>query len=102
MLEGGEGLLSLKGLEDVIVYTDSTSTASTTTNIYVKVKTECGNKSLVSLLGAALADVDNFVIKNAAGTEIVPTAAALQKSRLFLHEVIGMLWYRLSSVSHQP
>ncbi|MDQ3185924.1 MAG: YdcF family protein [Pseudomonadota bacterium] len=32
----------------------------------------------------------------------IPTAAALQKSRLFLHEVIGMLWYRLSSVLHQP
>jgi uncharacterized SAM-binding protein YcdF (DUF218 family) len=27
----------------------------------------------------------------------LPTAGALQKSQLFLHEVIGMLWYRLSS-----
>lgn len=26
----------------------------------------------------------------------IPTAGALQKSQLFLHEVIGMLWYRLS------
>lgn len=26
----------------------------------------------------------------------IPTAEALQKSRLFLHEVIGMLWYRLT------
>ncbi|MEO6824574.1 MAG: YdcF family protein [Nitrosospira sp.] len=26
----------------------------------------------------------------------LPTAGALQKSQLFLHEVIGMLWYRLS------
>lgn len=29
----------------------------------------------------------------------LPTAGALQKSQLFLHEVIGMLWYRLSPVS---
>ncbi len=26
----------------------------------------------------------------------IPTAGALQKSQLFLHEVIGMLWYRMS------
>lgn len=26
----------------------------------------------------------------------IPTAGALQKSRLFLHEVIGLLWYRLT------
>ncbi|MEO7320708.1 MAG: YdcF family protein [Nitrosospira sp.] len=26
----------------------------------------------------------------------IPTAGALQKSQLFLHEIIGMLWYRLS------
>ena len=26
----------------------------------------------------------------------IPTTGALQKSQLFLHEVIGMLWYRLS------
>lgn len=32
----------------------------------------------------------------------VPTAEALQKSRLFLHEAIGMLWYRLTPVPDQP
>ena len=26
----------------------------------------------------------------------IPSAGALQQSQLFLHEVIGMLWYRLS------
>ncbi len=31
----------------------------------------------------------------------IPTAGALQKSRLFLHEVIGMLWYRLTSATDQ-
>lgn len=29
----------------------------------------------------------------------IPTVEALQKSRLFLHEIIGMLWYRLIPVS---
>jgi uncharacterized SAM-binding protein YcdF (DUF218 family) len=29
----------------------------------------------------------------------IPTAAALQKSSLFFHEVIGMAWYRLTSAS---
>lgn len=32
----------------------------------------------------------------------IPTAEALQKSRLFLHEVIGMLWYRLTPPPDQP
>ncbi len=29
----------------------------------------------------------------------IPTAAALQKSSLFFHEVIGIAWYRLTSAS---
>ncbi len=31
----------------------------------------------------------------------IPSAAALQKSSLFFHEVIGILWYRLTSPSEQ-
>jgi uncharacterized SAM-binding protein YcdF (DUF218 family) len=31
----------------------------------------------------------------------IPTAGALQKSRLFLHEVIGMLWYQISPAPDQ-
>jgi uncharacterized SAM-binding protein YcdF (DUF218 family) len=29
------------------------------------------------------------------GLAYLPTASALQQSRIFIHEVIGMLWYRL-------
>lgn len=32
----------------------------------------------------------------------IPTAEALQKSRLFLHEIIGMLWYRLTPAPDRP
>lgn len=32
----------------------------------------------------------------------IPDAGALRQSQLFMHEVIGMLWYRLIPVSNQP
>ena len=32
----------------------------------------------------------------------IPTAEALLKSRLFLHEIIGMLWYGLTPAPNQP
>ncbi|MFB3080551.1 MAG: YdcF family protein, partial [Nitrosomonadaceae bacterium] len=32
----------------------------------------------------------------------IPTAEALLKSRLFLHEIIGMLWYWLTPAPSQP
>lgn len=77
VFDGGEGLLSLKGLEDVDVYVDVDSTPSTETTIYVKVKTECGSQSLVSLLGSAIAVVAAWSVVDDTGTPHVPSAAAI-------------------------
>ena len=35
------------------------------------------------------------------GLAFLPTASALQQSRIFIHEIIGMLWYRLLSAPNK-
>lgn len=81
----GLGLLDLKGLEDVDVYVDDDSTPSTTTEIYVNVKTECGSTDLVDLLSTPLADVDNFIItKVEDGSIVTPSAAAIVDGQIQL------------------
>lgn len=83
VMEGGRGLLSLKGLEDVNV-TEGTGVSSTT-KLYVKVITDCGNKDLVDVLGVALADVDNFVVTNhATGAIVTPTGVAIVNGEIEL------------------
>lgn len=84
IFNNGSGLLSLKGLEDSGVYVDATSTPSTITQIYVKVKTECGSQDLVALLDATLADVDAWIIKNSIGAVIVPSAVAIVNGQVRL------------------
>lgn len=71
----GAGLLSLKGLEDVDVYVDDTSTPSTNTYLYVKIKTECGSKDLVELLDTALNNPALFEVTDSYGDPVTISAA---------------------------
>ena len=83
VFDGGYGLLSLKNLEDVDV--EAGTQTQTTTNIFVKVLTECGGRDLVSLLGADLAQVTNFHVTNhATGATVTITAAAIQNGEVKL------------------
>lgn len=71
----GLGLLSLKPLEDVDVTAGEQT--QTTTNIFVKVTTECGGKDVVALVGSGLAQITNFIVKDDTGTPVVISAAAI-------------------------
>jgi hypothetical protein len=76
VFDGGYGLLSLKPLEDVDV--SAGSQTQTTTNIFVKVKTECGSRDVVALVGSGLAQVSNFIVKKVSdGSTVTITAAAI-------------------------
>jgi hypothetical protein len=76
VFDGGYGLLSLKNLEDVDVLAGSQT--QTTTNIFVKVKTECGGRDVVALVGSGLAQITNFIVKKVSdGSTITITAAAI-------------------------
>lgn len=76
VFDGGYGLLSLKNLEDVDV--SAGSQTPTTTNIFVKIATECGGKDVIALVGSGIAQVTNFIVKNASTSAVVtPSAAAI-------------------------
>ena len=76
VFDGGYGLLSLKALEDVDV--EAGTQTQTTTNIFVKVTTECGGRDVIALLGSGIAQITNFIVKNAStGATVTITAAAI-------------------------
>jgi len=76
-----EDILSIRGLFDTAV-ADSTVTANSITKVYVSVKTVCGETDLISLYGATLAVLGNFVLHNAAGTVNTPSAVAIVAGEL--------------------
>lgn len=79
----GLGLLGLKPLEDVIVETGEQT--QSTTNIFVKVTTECGGKDVIALVGSGIAQVTNFIVtKVSDGTHPTITAAAIQNGEVKL------------------
>lgn len=71
-----EDILSLRGLYDTDL---ADAGVQTTTNIFVSVKTDCGETDLIAIYGAVLGThVGNFVIKNhTTGAIVTPTAAAI-------------------------
>lgn len=73
---GAEQLLSMMGLIDAEV--TKGVQVQTSTNIFVGVKTECGEDNLVEAFPVAIKTPSNFILKNkATGVVIVPTAGAV-------------------------
>lgn len=69
-----ENILGSKGLIDTEVLTGAQT--QTTTNIFVKVETECAETDLIALYPTELADPDNFVVTNKATGVVVTISAA--------------------------
>jgi hypothetical protein len=84
--DGTEDMLDVMGLIDVDL-TLGTGTQSTT-HIFFKVKTECAETDLAELYpgtgAGALAQVANFIVLNAGGTPIVPSAATITNGEVDL------------------
>lgn len=75
VFDDGLGLLQLRALEDVVL--SEGDQTQTTTNIFVKIATECGGKDVIALVGAALEDESNFIVKDDTGTPVAISAAAI-------------------------
>lgn len=74
-----EDIIDLKGLLDVSI---AAGDAATTTAIYVTVETVCGQTDLCELYSGTgaghIAQVSNFVVKNADGSANTPASAVMQ------------------------
>lgn len=82
ILAGGIELLDAQGLIDAEITSEA---AGTTTKLTIGVKTSCADTDLVALLGAPLAEVDNFIVTNkATGAVITPSAAAIVSGKIEL------------------
>lgn len=81
-----EDVLNLQSLIDAQL--TAGVTPSTTTNIYFKASTICGETDLVALYpgtgAGALAQITNFIVKNAGGTVITPSAAVVDTDQIKL------------------
>lgn len=73
IFEGGQALLSLTGLIDTIL---KKGAAATTTQLFVKVLTECAETNLASLFPNELPLVANFKVTNKVTGAVVPITAA--------------------------
>lgn len=72
---GAEELLSMTGLIDVKF---KSAAAASTTKLKISIGTECKGEDLIAKLGAALADVDLYVVTNkATGVAVTVSGAAI-------------------------
>jgi hypothetical protein len=103
IFKGATSLLSKMGLINADFFESS---AGSTTELSVGLRTECAEADLVALIGAPLADLTNVIVTNkATGAVVVPTAIAIVGGELVItgtfasaatYNVIGsspFIWY---------
>lgn len=77
-----ENILGAAGLLDTVL--TASTTTQTTTNIYFGVKTKCAETDLVELYPSEIDTISNYVVKNASGGTITPSACVVLNGEIKL------------------